>query len=64
MFQNPSSDHEQDESPIDSKKYRNKKFAKESRERKKRYIKDLEKKVESLEFSVTKVNRFLIQFLN
>jgi hypothetical protein len=46
--------------PEIEKKNKNKVFAKESRERKKRYIKELEKKVESLEIQMAKVGIILL----
>lgn len=50
--------------PDGMKKYKNKIFAKESRERKKRYVKELEIKVEALEEKVAKLSMELEQYKN
>ena len=47
---------------VECKKAKNKRFAKESRDRKKRYVKELEHKVEYLEEKVQKLTLELAQF--
>lgn len=52
------------ENEVEDKRYKNKVFAKESRERKKRFVKELENKVEALEEKVMRLNIELAQYKN